>query len=79
MKNNPLNKHFYSLLKHQANLCSLWFYMLVQNVLFTHLFKKNKVLCEIVENNFPEEYTSFSLKYEEVAVMTRQIYICLIK
>ena len=53
--------------------------MLVQNVLFTHLFKKNKVLCEIVENNFPEEYTSFSLKYEEVAVMTRQIYICLIK
>lgn len=53
--------------------------MLVQNILFTHSLKKSKSLYEIVENNFPEEYAGFSLKYEEAAVMTRQNYICLIK
>lgn len=53
--------------------------MLVQNVPFTHSLKKSKALDEAVENNFPEEYAGFSLKYEEVAVMTRPNYIFLIK
>lgn len=53
--------------------------MLVQKVLLTHSLKKSKALYETVEKKFPEEYTGISLKYEEVAVMTRQNYICLIK